>query len=116
MNKFQEINLIIDELNKNRLTNKYNFNDAKNDIIILSQILDIDISEKEVSYRYEGTTIIENYFYSVNHCKYGYNNNYEHLNLNKIETPIIKNKMIKLMDKYRNYFYKRYKEGINILI
>jgi hypothetical protein len=116
---FELTMLFIDELNKNRLTNKYDIEKAKKDIEELEKVLEINLSYHEElrDYIYNGESreIIIKMYYTVNYCNYIYNHNYEHLQLGKKQIPLIKKKVTSLLTKYRHFFFKKYEAGLNII-
>ena len=116
---FELTMLFIDELNKNRLTNKYDIEKAKKDIEELEKVLEMNLSYHEELRDYIGqgetTQVIIKFYYTVNYCKYLYNHNYEHLQLNKKQIPIIKKKVTSLLTKYRHFFFKKHEAGFNTI-
>ena len=116
--------LFIDELNKIRLSKNYDMEQAIKNVEELENLLNmkfIKIEDREYSTndgmedviindikcrRFKRKTAEVKHPY-IDYDEYAYNHNYQHLNLDKNQIKILKQKMITLLNKYFNYFVNK---------
>ena len=116
--------LFIDELNKIRLSKCYDMEQAIKNVEELENLLNmkfIKIEDSEYSKNDGMEEVIINDIKHrrfirktaevkhpyIDYDEYAYNHNYQHLNLDKNQVRILKQKMITLLNKYLNYFYNK---------